>query len=205
MAEPALEELLDSIVVLSDAGGQRARYLVEHVSGDTAVCSYLFKGRHRAPIAASLGERVELGAPSPRGWVVATGKVGAVTAQGIVTVTVEDLQVVQRRRAYRETVVVPFILREDLSSSGRRGRTDNLSIGGFAGRVHGPPIPTDAELLVVFEMPEGDQVVATCRKVAGDIQQRFAFRDLSRTVEDRLAKLVRAAELEKRRAAGRNR
>lgn len=197
---PTLDDLLGAVVVLRDADGRRARFVVDHVRDDTAICSYVFGGRHAPPTRCEPGGAVELGAAGARGWIVAVGEVKSVNGPSAVTIEVDEVRLVQRRNAYREDVVLPFVLREDLSGPGRRGRTDNLSIGGFAARISGTPLPEGRQVLVTFDMPERDEVTVTCVKVSGDLQQRFAFVDLDRPTEDRFARLVRGAELAKRRA-----
>jgi len=46
VADPTLEDLLERVVVLRDRRGHGARYVVDHVHGDVATCSYAFRGRH---------------------------------------------------------------------------------------------------------------------------------------------------------------
>ena len=196
---PTLDDLLGDVVVLRDAHGRRARFVIDHVRGAQAVCTYVFRGRHEPPTRCAPGEPVELGTAGERGWIVAAGRVESARTAASVTVDVDEITVVQRRSAYREEVVLPFVLRAD-SPPPRRGRTDNLSIGGFAARIEGLPIPDGREVWVTFDMPEGDALTLACRKVSGDLQQRFGFIDLDRATEDRLARLVRGIELAKRRS-----
>ncbi len=196
---PTLEDLLGAVVVLRDAHGRRARFVIDHVSGTQAVCSYVFRGRHTPPTRCAPGEPVELGTAGEHGWIVAAGQVQSAGASASVTVDVDEITVVQRRSAYREEVVLPFVLRTG-DPPPRRGRTDNLSIGGFAARIEGLPVRDGDEAWVTFDMPEGDELTLVCRKVAGDLQQRFGFVDLDRPTEDRFARLVRGVELAKRRA-----
>lgn len=199
MADPTLEDLLERVVVLRDRRGHGARYVVDHVHGDVATCSYAFRGRHVPVSRWSVGDEIELGAPADRGWVVATGRVESGQAGGSVTVRVGRLQLVQRRQTSREEVVVPLVLRTHPSGAGRRGRTENLSASGFAARVEGTPFEDGTELLVTLAMPEGDEVNAACRKVAGDLPQRFELVGIDRPTAERLARLVRVTELARRR------
>lgn len=196
-----LPELVETVVILRDRHGRGARYHVDHVHDGTAICTYVFRGRHAPPTAWAPGDEVHLGAPGERGWIVGSGEVTHSGSDGgSVGVAIHHLEVVQRRQAYREELVVPFVLREHLTAPGRRGRTDNLSHGGFAARVAGPSVPEGTEVLVTFALPDHDEVTLPCRKVAGDLPERFEFVDLDRRTEDRLARLVRAAELARRRA-----
>ncbi len=195
---PTLDDLLGSVVVLRDPHGNQARYVVDHVSETTAICSYVFRGRHTPPVDYRRGDRIEFGTGTDRGWIIASGQVHELNRTGSVAVIVEDVRMVQRRRAYREEVVLRIVVADGIGAA-RKGRTENLSIGGFAARVEGPPYEVDTEVLVTFAMPERDQVVVPCRKIVGDIQQRFAFLELDRPTEDRFARLVREAELAKRR------
>lgn len=197
---PSLADLVDAVVVLRDAEGRGARYVVDHVHDATAICSYVFRGRHVPPIRWEAGDPVELGAPSPRGWVVGHGHVGDAGATGAVTVVIDAVEVVQRRQAYREEIVVPFVLRELAGGKRRRGRTENLSAGGFAARMEGLPLDDGADVLVSLAMPEGDELTLPCRKIAGDLPQRFEFLELDTATEDRLVRLVRVTELARRRA-----
>lgn len=201
MPAPTLGDLLECVVVLRDGRGRGARYVVDHVHEDVAICSYVFRGRHVSPTRWSAGDEVELGAPADRGWVVGTGRVQAERSEGSVTVRIERLQLVQRRQAYREEVLVPLVLREHPADRGRRGRTENLSATGFAARVDGVPYEDGTELLVTLAMPEGDEITLPCRKVAGDLPQRFELLSADRATQDRLARLVRVTELARRREA----
>lgn len=200
MPDPTLDELLGTVVVLRDGRGHGARYVVDHVHDDAAICSYVFRGRHTPPTRWGVGDVVELGAPADRGWLVATARVESERAEGSVSLRVERLHLVQRRQTYREEVVIPLLLRTDLTDRGRRGRTENLSAGGFAARVEGVPFEDGAELLVSLAMPEGDQLTLPCRKVAGDLPQRFELLGVDRATEERLARFVRVTELARRRA-----
>lgn len=201
-ATPELADLVDAVVVLRDAVGQGGRYVVDHVHGDTAICNDVFRGRQVMASRWTAGTELELGAPDDRGWLVATAHVEHATRAGSITLTVGELRVVQRRRAYREEIVVPFVLREHLADRGRRGRTDNLSAGGFAARIEGGPLDEGTEVLVTFSLPDHDELTVPCRKVTGDLPQRFEFVDLDNRTEERLARLVRATELARRRSAG---
>lgn len=203
-AEPTLDDLVDAVVVLQDRHGRSARYVVEHVSPATVICSYVFRGRHRPEVRCEVGDEIELGTSAAAGWLLITGRVVDVKLEGMVSLHVESLRIVQRRRAYREDVIVPFTLRRVRTATTAavtlRGRTDNLSAGGFAARIEGHPIPLEAEVGVTFQMPERDELALRAVKVGGDLQQRFAFVDLDTGSEDRLVRLVRAAELSRRRA-----
>lgn len=200
MPQPTLADLLDTVVVLRDGHGAGGRYVVDHVHDATAVCSDVFRGRQVVPVRWSVGDVVELGAPGERGWLVASARVEHVNPAGSLTLSVQTLEVVQRRHAYREDLVVPFVLREHLADPGRRGRTDNLSAGGFAARIEGPPLPEGTDVLVTFSLPDHDELTVPCRKVTGDLPQRFEFVDLDGRTEERLVRLVRAGELACRRA-----
>lgn len=197
---PPLSDLVDTVVVLRDAEGRGARYVVDHVHDATAICSYVFRGRHVPPIRWVVDDTVELGAATARGWLVGHGRIGDASAGGSVTVVVGELEVVQRRQAYREAIAVPLVLQELLGGQERRGRTENLSAGGFAARLDGVPVDDGADALVSFSMPEGDELTLPCRKVAGDLPQRFEFLELDTATEDRLVRLVRVTELARRRA-----
>ena len=198
--EPRLDDLLDDVVVLRDGRGHGARYVVDHVHDGTVICSYVFRGRHTPPTRWAVGDVVELGAPAERGWIVAEGRVEAERLEGSVTVRVERLHVVQRRQAYREELVVPLVLRAHPDDRGRRGRTENLSASGFAARVEGPPFEEGTELLVTLALPDGDELTLPCRKVAGDLPQRFELVGTDPATQERLARLVRVTELARRRA-----
>jgi hypothetical protein len=198
---PRLEDLVDTVVVLRDGRGHGARYVVDHVHDQTAICSYVFRGRHAPPTRWEPGDEIELGAPSARGWVVGLARIEAARAEGSVVVRVDELEVVQRRGAYRERIVVPLVLRTHPQDPGRRGRTDDLSASGFAARVEGIPFEDGTELLVTFSMPERDELTLPCRKVIGDLPQRFELVGLDPGNRERLARLVRATELARRRAA----
>ena len=200
MSPPSLTDLVGSVVVLRDRDGRGGRHVVDHVHGDIAICSDVFRGRHAQTARWGPGQEVELGAPAERGWIVGAGRVERVARGGSVTLAVGRLEVVQRRQAYREEIVVPLLVREHLTDRGRRGRTDNLSASGFAARLEGHPIGDGTDVLVTFSMPERDELTLACRKVAGDLQQRFEFVDIDRATEERLARFVRAAELARRRA-----
>ncbi len=199
-APPTIAQLIDAVVVLRDRSGRQARFVVDHVSGDTLICSYVFRGRHVAPTRCEVGDEIELGAPADGGWVVATAQVRDTTTAGSLTVEVTHLDVVQRRSAFREEIVVPLVVRERFDDRGRRGRTENLSAGGFAARVQGHPFDDGTDVLVTFSMPERDEVTVLCRKVSGDLQQRFEFIELDVPTQERFARMVRATELAKRRA-----
>ncbi|HEX4902943.1 MAG TPA: PilZ domain-containing protein [Acidimicrobiales bacterium] len=200
MPDPTLADLLDDVVVLRDGRGHGARYVVDHVHDGTVICSYVFRGRHVPPTRWAVGDEVELGAPAERGWIVADGRVESERAEGSVTVRIERLQVVQRRQAYREELVVPLVLRAHPSDRGWRGRTENLSASGFAARVDGTPFEEGTELLVTLALPDGDDLTLACRKVAGDLPQRFELVGVDPVTEERLVRLVRITELARRRA-----
>jgi hypothetical protein len=197
---PRLADLVGAVVVLRDRHGHGARYVVDHVHEQTAICSYVFRGRHVPATRWSEGDEVQLGAPAERGWLVATARVAAQRVEGSVVLAVDALEVVQRRHAFREHIVVPLLLRTHLVDRGRRGRTENLSATGFAARVEGTPYDDGTELLVTLSMPEGDELTLSCRKVAGDLPQRFELVDVDLPTTERLARLVRAQELARRRA-----
>lgn len=202
MSEPQLPDLIDGIVVLRNERGDSERYVVDHASERTLICSFLLRGRAQASVRWSVGELVELGLPDDRGgWLVATGEVMDARLEGSVTVRVDQFGRVQRRQAYREEVVVPLVIRPESSDEQpRRGRTENLSATGFAARLNGAPYPEGTELVVTLSMPEGDDLTLACRKVGGDLPQRFELTGLDRSTEERLTRLVRAAELARRRA-----
>ncbi len=199
MPDPTVDDLADAVLTLRDARGNEARYVVDRIGDGRLTCSYVFRGRHLPPVDCREGEIVELGTGDPRGLLVARGEVARVVDAGGLTVTVDHVEIVQRRNAYREDIVLPLTLRDSLDDPGRRGRTENLSTGGFAGRVTGTPIDPGEDVLVTFDMPERDGVTVVSRKVGGDLPQRFRFVNLDRRTEERLARMVRAAELERRR------
>jgi len=198
--EPRLDDLVGAVVVLRDGRGNGGRYVVDHVHETTAVCTYVFRGRRPAPGRWRRGDAVELGAASLRGWIVASATVASGDPGATVALAVADLELVQRRRAYREDVVVPLVLRTGPDDAGRRGRTENLSHTGFAARLEGRPLPPGAGAWVQLAMPEGDELVLECRKVGGDLLERFELVGPHRAAQERLARLVRATELARRRA-----
>ncbi len=197
---PTLDELKGAVVVLRDPAGRRARFTIDRIVDQRAVCTYVFRGRHDPPVSCQAGDLIELGAPAVDGWLTALATVESVGEQGKVVVEVDEIHVVQRRQSYREEVVIPFAIGGSFDNDLRKGRTSNLSIGGFAAKVAGTPVPDGSLTTVVFAMPEGDAVKVSAQKIGGDIQQRFSFVDIHRSVEERFARMVRAAELERRRA-----
>lgn len=83
--------------------------------------------------------------------------------------------------------------------SSRSGRTVNLSVGGFAAVLEGAPFADGSPVRVRLIMPEGGPLLVRARKLRGDVPQRFAFEELARIDEERLARLVRSQELARRR------
>lgn len=201
MSDPTtLLELLGGVVVLRDPAGRRARYTVDGIEDRHAVCSYVFRSRHEPPVRCRPGDTVELGAAAADGWLTALATVESVDSRGTIGVHVDEIGIIQRRQAYREEIVIPFAIATRLDADLRKGRTDNLSVGGFAARIAGHPLPDGTVATVVFAMPEGDDLKVEAEKVGGDIQQRFRFVEIHRSVEERFARMVRGAELSRRRA-----
>lgn len=201
MARPVtIADLHGATVVLSDDRGDQARYGVAYAGASMLVCSYVFAGRQPSPLALTPGRRYRFGAPAPEGWLDGEGTLTDLGDFDTVTLHVDQLRLEQRRGAYRETMAVDAHL--DVGDGpARQGRTDNLSTGGFAARFDGPSVPDGANAVVELELPDG-HLVLRCEKVGGDVSQRFTFVDIDRRERDRLARVVRDAELAKRRLRG---
>lgn len=198
--QPTIEELLGGVVVIRDPAGRRGRFTVELVDDRTAICRYVFRGRHDPSVRCQPGDSIEIGAAAVDGWLTALATVQSTGGPGTFTVDVDEVGIVQRREHYREDIVIPFVLASRYDVDLRKGRTDNMSVGGFAARTAGTPLPDGSDATVVFAMAEGDDIKVTVQKLGGDIQQRFRFVEIHRSVEERFARMVRDAELARRRA-----
>ena len=198
---PQLHDVRGAILILEDHRGESARYSVDFVGDAVLICGYVFKGRHRSPLALRVGSDYHFGAPVGNGWIAGIVTVTDVGAHETLTLKVMEFALEQRREAYRESVNNEVVVTVPASGRPRRGHTLNLSIGGFAARLDGTPI--DNQSLATARLRLGDTdddiVELRVRKVGGDIDQRFQFIGMDRRVRERLAKVVREAELDKRR------
>lgn len=201
--QPTIDDLARAVVVVRDPYGREARYVVDRVSGEQVHASYMFRGRHLTPLKLDVDDIAELGTGGVNGWVHAVGPVVQHTTKGELVVRIDDLRLVQRRAAYREDVILPLKATDDRENPPRKGRTQNLSTGGFAGRFVGTPFDDGDEVLVTFDFPQQSDVTIMSRKIGGDLPQRFQFVDLDMRTEEMIAKLVREAELDRRRTTRR--
>lgn len=224
--EPTLTELPGSIVVLTTPEGTSVRYIVDHVTERNVYLSYVLRGRERSPMRVAVGDPIELGVGHGLGWVLARGEAVSGDATASLVVRVDEVFLVQRREAYREAIELAVAIEPEpepvaeataeqrvgapafdsdtewepeLDSAWRRGRTMNLSVGGFAAVMEGSPFPDGSAVRVRLLMPEGEPLLVRARKLRGDVPQRFAFVELARIDQERLARLVRTEELARRR------
>lgn len=198
--QPTIDDLARAVVVVRDPYGREARYVIDHIAGEQVHASYMFRGRHMTPLKLDVDDVAELGTGGVNGWVHAVGVVVQHSGKGELVVRIDDLRLVQRRTAYREEVVLPLKASDDPEAPPRKGRTQNLSTGGFAGRFVGTPFDDGEEVVVTFDFPQQSDVTIVSRKIGGDLPQRFQFVSLDRRTEEMIAKTVREAELERRRS-----